>query len=265
MSAYSKQSVIIVMFDFDGTLADSVDLHFQTQRTVFRDLFNAGVSQEFWQQNCLGQDHAGILHTFQKHAGIGEQVKPPLFTELCEQEFEKQIDGLIAIPGMKDAAGRLAKHSNIHTGIASSSTRRIVSAGQRALNMDIDSVVGADDLHGRPPKPAPDPYLMLMEQILKRADLQIEQVEQVIIFEDSANGLLSARLAANVLEKKAGLKASVEQIGYNSQGPVLTKAHPAADHFISDARELKNHVNGILDRATPDAHHDHVSGWSFSH
>ena len=182
------------LFDFDGTLADSEDLHRQT----FGAVLGLEVPTDYWNKQCVGSSPrlviAKLLELRPEAAREGETHDETVGRLLDERLalFQARISAreLVSTPG----AGRLLdelRAAGVRCACVSSGSSAYVTQGLRAMKLDaaIELVVAGDDeeLDGRH-KPDPHPYLLAARR------LGVEPAE-CIAFEDSLSGIRSAQAA----------------------------------------------------------------------
>jgi HAD superfamily hydrolase (TIGR01509 family) len=174
-----------VLWDMDGTLADSSDYHWRTWRDAMGALEKPLTYEQFIA--AFGQRNDRFLRawlgnelTDEKIARVGED-KEAAYRQLVETE------GLTPLPGAVAWARRLHA-SGWRQVVATSAPRANAEVMLRALELDslFDTFVGAEDVtHG---KPAPDVFL---------AAARAAGVEpsRCIVVEDAAVGIEAARRA----------------------------------------------------------------------
>lgn len=215
-----------LLFDVDGTLAETEEVHRVSFNAAFAD---AGLDW-IWSVDMYRQLLAvtggkeRILHyldtyrpEFQRPAALAEfiaglhQAKTRIYTETVAR------GGVPLRPGVRRLLD-LARADGLRLAIATTTTPDNVTALLKAsIAPDAESwfeVIAAGSMVPRK-KPAPDIYFYAMEHMGLRP-------EACLAFEDSENGLLSARAA--------GLKTIVTVSDY-TQGHDFTSAALLLDHF----------------------------------
>lgn len=203
-----------VLWDLDGTLVDSGELHWW----AWRDVLGAdGVTITMEQfLDSFGQKNDRILRTW-----LGADATPERIDHLGERK-ESAFRRLAATHGLEPLPGAAAWLERLHDAgwkqaIASSAPRANVQVMLRALSLErwFDAIVSAEDVtHGKP-----DPEVFLTAA----ARLGVTPASSVVV-EDAAAGIEAAR------------RAGIRSIGVTS-GPPLE-----ADLSIQS-----------LDRLDPDA------------
>lgn len=172
------ENIKAVIFDLDGTLADSM--------TVWTDIdkaFFAG--RKIPVPDTLQKDIEGMSFTetaayFVKTFSLPESVEE-LKEIWRDQAMEQYRDHVKLKPGVLEFLSYLKEH-RIRTGIATSNSRELLNAflEGRRLFPYIDAAVTSCDVSAG--KPAPDVYL-------KTAALLETSPEECLVFEDVPMGL----------------------------------------------------------------------------
>ncbi len=176
-----------VVFDFDGVLADSLQLNFDIKRAVFESYGTVPTRQEFidiW-VSPRNRENEGIPY-FIKLKGLkveAEELKAkqkPIYEKLF-------AEGLEMVPGAAELVG-FFRARNIPLGIVSSNSRYSIEVGLKrfGLEKEFEFIVSSRDCGF--PKPHPAPYLKAVEMFGVSAD-------QVLVLEDSDTGVESAKAA----------------------------------------------------------------------
>ena len=174
-----------VLWDMDGTLADSGEQHWEAWREAMaaagRTLTRAQFSAAF------GQRNESFLRQW-----LGAELSPDEITRFGDDKeavYRRRVaaDGLSALPGAVAWATQL-RTAGWRQAVASSAPRANVHVMLRAIGLEavIDTVVGAEDVvHG---KPAPDVFLAAARAVAVPPD-------RCIVVEDAAVGVEAARRA----------------------------------------------------------------------
>lgn len=210
-----------LIFDVDGTLSETEEAH----RVAFNRAFNEAEMDWYWST----ADYARLLRTtggkerMRQHRmdiraeGPGDAVIAALHKRKTEIYAEIVASGELSLrPGVKDLIEQAAS-SGLRVAVATTTNRPNVEAlckacwGQSA--QDVFEVIAAgDEVPNK--KPAPDVF----ELALRRLGLA---PSECVAFEDSRNGLLSA--------KRAGLRVVVTPSAYTE-----TDSFKEADWEIPD-------------------------------
>jgi len=202
-----------VLFDMDGTLADTDPLHAKAWQLVAAKNFGITFSWEAYRDACLieGISPIDFIERFGADVRATEiaEDKARIFRQLVEQ-------GLTLLAGVTDFIA-LIDRAGIPMGIVSSSSRRSVDTFVSSLwpaRPPAVTVSREDTLHQ---KPSPEPYLFALEHLRRepRACLAVE---------DTNRGILSA--------SRAGLPTI--KVSMDAVGPPV-----AADLVVADLRALE--------------------------
>ncbi len=174
------------IFDFDGTLADTMDLHYQAYRDVF--------SAKGWELN---------RDTFYAAIGDKAQVTIPRIAqralspaEIHEIHIRKKarVEELFLaapVPVLSPALLMLLLARKVPMALASSGSRPGIDILLKRMNWHghfSAIVTGEDVTHG---KPHPEIYLLAAERLLVSSD-------SCLVFEDTDAGVSSARAAGMI-------------------------------------------------------------------
>ncbi|MEO7275102.1 MAG: HAD family phosphatase [Vicinamibacterales bacterium] len=174
-----------VLWDMDGTLADSGEQHWEAWREAMaatgRTLTRAQFSAAFGQRNeSFLREWLGAELSAEAIARFGDDK---------EAVYRRRVaaDGLSALPGAVARATRLHA-AGWRQAVASSAPRANVQVMLRAIGLDsvIDTIVGAEDVVQG--KPAPDVFLAAARAV----DVP---PQRCIVVEDAAVGVEAARRA----------------------------------------------------------------------
>jgi HAD superfamily hydrolase (TIGR01509 family) len=190
-------SIAALIFDVDGTLADTEELH----RKSFNDAFDRVGLPWRWTPRRYGEllkttggkeRIAAYLHSLEmpriRRASL--QVRIPDIHRFKTAAYKKRM--LSATVELRHGVRRLiaeARQAGVRLAIASTTTRESIDAllsvtlGE-ASSRWFDVIATGDDAPSK--KPAPDIYFLALDALGVRAD-------ECIAFEDSGRGLASSR------------------------------------------------------------------------
>lgn len=177
-----------LLFDFDGLLYDSETSAYEVWRELYAE-HGVEFPRELWQQEVMGRPPG--TSGFDPLVHLEELAAPGLDPALTEAERHRRRDELFP-HALIDGAGELLAHARatgIRTAIVSSNHverihEHLARAGQEA---DFDAIVTADGDAERG-KPSPALYLEALDVLGVPA-------ERAVAFEDSPNGVRSAKAA----------------------------------------------------------------------
>jgi beta-phosphoglucomutase-like phosphatase (HAD superfamily) len=179
------------LFDCDGTLADTAELHHYAIAAATKSLGHDMPKE--WYLDRVGLSLDQLLHEFKHLCGVQLERKDvsPLEEEIyCRNtSMIREIAAVASI--VRNHAGK------IPMAVVSSSTRRMVIATLEALGLTayFSTVITVEDTEN--PKPAPD-------GLLKAAQVLGVDPLRCLVFEDSQQGLDAAR-RANMTAQDVGL------------------------------------------------------------
>jgi beta-phosphoglucomutase len=182
-----------VVFDFDGVIADSEPLHFQSFRDVLGEERLTIDEAEYYRRYLGLSDATAFREIARQHGRLWSEQEIADRMRRKAARFETlERDAALVFP----AADRLVREaaSRVPVAVASGARRvEILRILDRAdLTRFFTAVVAAEDVVAG--KPSPDPYLRALERLSASAARPISPGRSVAI-EDSRRGLESARAA----------------------------------------------------------------------
>lgn len=176
-----------VIFDFDGVLANTEELHYRAFMQVFEPRGWSLDAREYYER-YMGFDDRGLVVEYARDRAIDVPADVVATVTASKAEaFAELLDaGDVLYPGAREIVRQLA--GTFRLAIASGALHEEIVTILRAggLLECFDAIVGADDVAAS--KPAPDSYLSAA------AAIGIEPAACVAI-EDSLWGLRAARAA----------------------------------------------------------------------
>jgi HAD superfamily hydrolase (TIGR01509 family) len=170
------------LFDCDGTIADSMPLHYVAWKQALQP-WNCDFAEELFYA-WGGTPIAEIIATLNREQGLAMPVET--VARLKEDLYLEQLPQLKAVPEVLEHIE--AQHGRIPFAVVSGSTRESVDASLKSLNLldRFDTLVCAGDY--RKAKPDPEAFL------LAAARLGVAP-ETCLVFEDTEMGVQAARSA----------------------------------------------------------------------
>ena len=171
-----------LLFDCDGTLADTAELHHYAIAAATKSLGHDMPKE--WYLDRVGLSLDQLLQEFKKLCGVQLHRK-----DLSPIEEEIYCRNTSMIREIATVASIVRKNAGkLPMAVVSSSTRRMVIATLEALRLTphFSAVITVEDIEN--PKPAPDGFLKAAQR------LGIEP-SRCLVFEDSQHGLDAARSA----------------------------------------------------------------------
>jgi HAD superfamily hydrolase (TIGR01509 family) len=169
-----------LLFDLDGTLAETDSLHLPTWLDVLRP-HGIEVDEAFYKENISGRSNGEVVR----------ELLPDLSTEAGrdiadakEASFRERAGELEPLPGLLDFLEQ-ARERDLKTALVTNAPQENVEAILLALELEefFDVVVLSDEVG--PVKPDPAPYRASLDK------LGIAP-EEAIAFEDSTSGISSS-------------------------------------------------------------------------
>ncbi|MGH9573802.1 MAG: HAD family hydrolase [Candidatus Acidiferrales bacterium] len=170
------------LFDCDGTIADSMPLHYLAWRRALGEWKCDFDERLFYEWG--GRPTTEIIATLNTMRGLKMPVQE--VAERKESLYYEFLPRLKAIPEVLEQIE--AKHGHIPFAVVSGSTRESVEASLRSLNLldRFDTLVCAGDYHRA--KPAPDAFLLAAERLGVKPGA-------CLVFEDTEMGIQAAQAA----------------------------------------------------------------------
>lgn len=171
-----------LIFDCDGTLADTMPLHLECWQRAMKELGGRITADEFW--SFAGVPTMRIIEILNERHGftidpvVGCELKEKYYTEAVHQV--KPISEVVAVVE--------AYRGKLPMAVATGGQMAIVTETLKTIGLGgaFEHIVSADDVaHG---KPAPDIFLEAARRIEVPA-------EDCLVFEDADAGVQAARAA----------------------------------------------------------------------
>jgi beta-phosphoglucomutase len=181
-----------VIFDFDGLLADTEGLHFETFAAVLAEEGIVLPPEEDGRSFLGLHDRAGFEKAFRD---AGRELAPKQREQLVERKSRRYQEGLLGVrlfPGARELAGEALRRGPAT--VASCGRREDIAAvlGRHGLLELFPRFVSADDI--RCSKPDPECFLKALE-LLRAAGAAELAAADCLVFEDSARGVEAAKRA----------------------------------------------------------------------
>jgi beta-phosphoglucomutase family hydrolase len=170
------------LFDCDGTIADSMPLHYIAWKTALSEWGCTFDEELFYQWG--GKPVHEIISTLNQMQGLHMPVAQ--VAERKEKLYYEQLPHLQVVPEVLEQIE--LQYGRVPLGVASGSSRESIVNTLTTLKLldRFDTLVGAED-YARS-KPAPDAFLVAAER------LNISP-EDCLVFEDTAMGIQAATSA----------------------------------------------------------------------
>ena len=169
-----------LLFDLDGTLAETDSLHLPTWVDVLRPR-GIEVDEAFYRENISGRSSADIVRDLLPD--LSDEEGREVF-EAKEASFRERAGELEPLPGLLDFLREIKAHG-LKAGLVTNAPVENVGAVLPALKLQdfFDDVVLSDEAEAVKPDPAP------YNEALKRLKVA---PEAAVAFEDSVSGIASA-------------------------------------------------------------------------
>lgn len=173
-----------VIFDCDGTLVDSMPVHFEAWRHALAQHGAGGVLSEDVFYAMGGRPSGDIVAEINSEYDL--HLDPASVATAKRREFLKRMDGITLIDEVAEFARSL--RGKVPMVIASGSNRMTVEKTLQIVGVSdwFDEVVTCDDVARG--KPEPDVFL-------RAAELVGVAPERCLVLEDAPAGILAARRA----------------------------------------------------------------------
>ena len=171
-----------LIFDCDGTLADTLSVHYQTWQAAFRK-FDVELP-EAWYYERTGFSALKLIQAFNE--SFGYTIDENTVEAKRQQHFSNLIHQVQEVEAV--AAVARANYGKVPMAVASNGQRAVVEPTIEAIKLRslFHTIVTLDDVTTG--KPAPDLFLLAAERMGVEPD-------ECIVYEDSDSGLEAARRA----------------------------------------------------------------------
>jgi len=175
-----------LIFDLDGTLVDSMPLHYEVWSEICREKLDFHFSEELFYA-FAGFSANKIFNEIKMITG--KQFDHDELADQKENRFESKIHQLTVVQPVVDIA--IAYHNKLPKAIGTGSPTEGSWKSVRAMGLDkyFDILVSKEDVPN--PKPAPDTFL-------RCAELMGVDPNDCQVFEDGDPGLQAARTAGMI-------------------------------------------------------------------
>jgi len=183
MSYPDNKEISAVIFDFDGTLVDTMPLHYRAYRQVFAPYGIDLTEEDFYPK--VGGKWTETIPKFLRGRSCPltpDEVhdrKKMIAEQLLTTETVPVLDTALLLPLL---------YGRVKMAVASSGARIGLDAAIKRLdwNRYFDAVIAAEDVARG--KPAPDPFLLAAQRMNVPP-------EQCIVFEDTDDGVAAGKAA----------------------------------------------------------------------
>ncbi|HEY9623733.1 MAG TPA: HAD family phosphatase [Crinalium sp.] len=171
-----------LIFDCDGTLANTLPVHFHAWSTTFQT-YGVTIAEDWFYRHC-GVSAVEMIELFNR--SFGYQLDASQVNQDRQQRYRSLISAVKEIKVVADIAR--AHYNVVPMAVASGGERSLLEATLNAIGLRnlFDVVVSVNDVAQG--KPAPDLFLLAAQR------LQVTPAD-CLVYEDSVQGLEAARLA----------------------------------------------------------------------
>ena len=169
-----------VLFDLDGTLANTDHLHFSIWQEMLAE-FGLQIDLAFYQQHISGRVNEEILADILPQLSVQQGLQ---FAEKKEKRFRESVPTLSPTPGLNKILGWIQEHG-LQQAVVTNAPRNnaVHTLAILELTSTFPTVILAED--APPGKPDPAPYQLALTR------LEVDN-HKAIAFEDSTTGIRSA-------------------------------------------------------------------------
>ncbi len=173
-----------LLFDLDGTLADTDSLHMPTWIAALEP-YGIEVDEEFYRHRISGRLNPDVVEELLPHVSEEEGRN---IADTKEADFRDRAGELQPLPGLLDFLEE-GRRRGLALSLVTNAPGENVGAILRGLKLEsyFDSTILAEEVGAG--KPDPEPYRAALKELGVRAD-------EAIAFEDSTSGIVSAVGAA---------------------------------------------------------------------
>ncbi len=189
----------VVIFDWDGTLADTRDAIIEAFQRVLHNI-GCHVTDEFLERQ-IGIGARNMLKNALKHSGI--EYDESLIDRLLREKIEIHLELTHKIKLFEGVTDLLkALKSKVKIALATMSNRRVIEKilAEKGIMDYFDIIITADEI--KDPKPNPEIFL-------KCAEAAGCKPEECVVIEDSIFGVMAA--------KRAGMRCIAIPSGFYSK------------------------------------------------
>jgi beta-phosphoglucomutase len=188
----SEQIVKVIIFDFDGVVADTEPLHLRAFQTILAEIGVMLTVEEYY-SDYLGYDDRGCFAA--ALAAHGRPTEADIIDQLVARKASAYLtqitQHLTIFPGVREFVREAAKKRRL--AIASGALRHEIAfiLDQAGIRKEFEHITSAEDVrHG---KPHPEPYLHALAAL--NQEHASVAAHDCLVIEDSIPGIQAARAA----------------------------------------------------------------------
>jgi len=196
-----------VIFDFDGTLVSTIDLHVESTQKALERLGIKVDPKDVTDE--IGKSLGDLIKDLAKKYPEIHHIDMKDIVKLKKEIFYQNLDKVKLIRGARELLN-LLKDNGIKIGLATSSSRDFVYTILKRFDIldYFDAIVTAEDVPHAKPNP---------EIFIKAIELLNVKPYEAVVIEDSSYGVIAA--------KRAGIPVFAVLTGVNNKR-TLEKLHP---------------------------------------
>ena len=204
-----------IVFDLDGVLIDSEELHARAKRIAFE---HTGILlSDVDLRSYVGRSDAVMIDEIGARYGLTDGQRLTILNEK-KQIYEQEEQGIKIVPGAIEFVRWAAQHYRLALATSATPRNRIATLNRLGIANLFEVTTDLGDVSE--PKPSPEIYLT----VTSRLDLQ---PSQCLVVEDSLTGVLSAKHAGCCVSALTRTFAAHELLGVG------------ADFIFEDFQSLK--------------------------
>ena len=237
-----KNKVLAIIWDFDGTIADSRQKNFSVTKKLMKDIVNQDL-QNFHVLNSLSNYHSA--HTkatnwrefYRESFGLSEEQ----IDEAGRLWTEYQLNDHTPVPLIDGVAAAIRKLSKYPQGIVSQNSKENIIRYLKEKNIfnHFQTVVGYEEVHITKQKPVPDGLLLCLNKLIN------SDSGYVFYIGDHETDVRCAVNANKVLKDKNS-KTKIISIGAFYGFKVNTSGWSELPDFeVTDAMEIPKIINDV--------------------
>ncbi len=170
-----------IVFDMDGVLIDSEELHAHAKRIAFE---HAGIAlSDADLRAYIGRSDAVMIDEIGARHGLADGRKSAVLNEK-KQFYEQEEQGIKIVPGAIEFVRWAAQHYRLALATSATPRNRIATLNRLGIADLFEAVADLGDISE--PKPSPEIYLTVTSRLALRPS-------QCLVVEDALTGVLSAK------------------------------------------------------------------------
>ena len=174
-----------VIFDFDGVIADSLNLHLAGWSFAYSEVFNKELSSLVL-AGLVGRSTQGIARLLAESEHSVSEIKNLIAKKL---EYIEADENLAPIFPNVDKLMEQLQELKVPFGIASHSPRGFIERHLKIIGIRVPVIIGLEDC--RAFKPSPEPFFLCARSL----GISFIDHPSTFVFEDSTQGILAANRA----------------------------------------------------------------------